>query len=89
MMARIRRRETPRRDRGIDAGHAGAAFGPGALSPGPSTSARTPFTPSAKRALQAALRQAVADGDRELRAEHLLLGLLADHGVTAEALRVR
>jgi hypothetical protein len=55
-----------------------SAFGPGALSPGRSTSGRTPFTRPAKRALQEALRQAVADGAGELRAEHLLRGVLAE-----------
>ena len=77
-----------------------SAFGAGALSAGASTAGRTPFTRPAKRALQEALRQAVADGAGELRPEHLLLGVLAEpdgrgarllagHGVTAEALRVR
>ena len=77
-----------------------SAFGAGALSAGAPASGRTPFTRPAKRALQEALRQAVADGAGELRPEHLLLGVLAEpdgrgarllagHGVTAEALRVR
>jgi ATP-dependent Clp protease ATP-binding subunit ClpA len=77
-----------------------SAFGAGALHAPASAPRRTPFTRPAKRALQEALRQAVADGAGELRAEHLLLGVLAEpdgrgarllagHGVTTEALRVR
>ena len=77
-----------------------SAFGTGALSAGRPAAGRTPFTRPAKRALQNALREAVAEEAGELRPEHLLLGvlaerdgrgarLLADHGVTAEALRVR
>ncbi len=52
-----------------------------------------PMSSGSRRVLQAALRQAVALGDRELRAEHLLLGLLvrrslisdtmAAHGITS------
>lgn len=75
-----------------------ASFGPGALARGRRTGGRTPFTPGAKKALELTLREAVADGAGEIRAEHLLLGvlregdglgarLLAAHGVTAGRLR--
>jgi ATP-dependent Clp protease ATP-binding subunit ClpA len=78
------------------------AFGPGALSSRGCRRGRrggyVPFTPRAKKVLQLALREAVQAGDREIRAGHLLLGvlregdgvgarLLAAHGVTVEALR--
>jgi ATP-dependent Clp protease ATP-binding subunit ClpA len=77
-----------------------SSFGAGALAAGRPGSGRTPFTRPAKRALQEALRAAVAEDAGELRSEHLLLGVLAEpggrgarllaaHGVTAEALRVR
>ena len=42
-----------------------------------------PFTPQAKKALELALREAVAAGDRELHPEHVLLGLLREGGVSA------
>jgi ATP-dependent Clp protease ATP-binding subunit ClpA len=58
------------------------AFGPGALSrrrcrrgvmaPG------MPFTPHAKKALELALREAVALGDRHIGSEHVLLGLVRE-----------
>lgn len=77
-----------------------AAFGPGALAGGRPTAGRLLFTAQAKKALELALREAVSLGSREIRAEHLLLGilragdglgarLLAAHGVTADALRAR
>jgi ATP-dependent Clp protease ATP-binding subunit ClpA len=76
-----------------------STFGPGALSGrGGRRGGQPPFTRRAKKALELALREAVHAGDREIRAEHLLLGLLregdgvgarllAAHGVTAAALR--
>jgi len=71
-----------------------AAFGPDALRPRPATRRRgllrrrrpaeerdhLPFTPGAKRALEQSLRQAIALKHREIRAEHVLLGLLATDG---------
>jgi ATP-dependent Clp protease ATP-binding subunit ClpA len=62
-------------------------FGPGALerrrsgSPG-----RAPFTKRAKKALELALRYAVARGDRHIGPEHILLGILKDGGLATEAL---
>ncbi|MFF7141747.1 MULTISPECIES: Clp protease N-terminal domain-containing protein [Streptomyces] len=57
---------------------------------------RRPFTPGARDLLAASLRTAAAHGDRHIGDEHLLLALtarpgvpaevLADHGVTHEAL---
>jgi ATP-dependent Clp protease ATP-binding subunit ClpA len=79
------------------------AFGPGALNrPGGCRRGlfgpQTPFTPRAKKALELTLREGIALGDRELRGEHLILGLLregdgvaarilADRGVTLAGVR--
>jgi len=53
-------------------------LGHGALTAGPRRSGgRRRLAPAAREALACALRQARALGDRELRAEHLLLGVLA------------
>ena len=66
-------------------------FGPDALRPRPPLRRRgllrrrrpaqehdhLPFTSGAKRALEQSLRQALALKDEEIRAEHVLLGLLA------------
>jgi ATP-dependent Clp protease ATP-binding subunit ClpA len=70
-------------------------FGPGALSGrrrcrrgwfGPTL----PFTPRAKKALELALREALALGDNFIGAEHVLLGLLREgDGVAAQVLRSR
>ena len=56
------------------------AFGPGALA-GRRRGRRAghvPFSPRAKRALELALREALALGDRHIGPEHLLLGLARD-----------
>jgi len=45
-----------------------------------------PFAGEAKRAIEGALRQARARADRELREEHLLLGMLTVRGPLADAL---
>jgi ATP-dependent Clp protease ATP-binding subunit ClpA len=70
------------------------AFGPGALSRGGrgcgSTLGQVPFTPRAKKALELTLREAIALGGRDLRSEHLVLGLLREgDGVAAQILRGR
>ena len=71
------------------------AFGPGALTRrrpcrrgvlGPSV----PFTPRAKKALELTLREAISLGQRDLRPEHLVLGLLREgDGVAAQLLTER
>jgi ATP-dependent Clp protease ATP-binding subunit ClpA len=49
---------------------------------------QVPFTPRAKKALELTLREGIALGARELRGEHLVLGLLrADDGVAAKVLQ--
>jgi ATP-dependent Clp protease ATP-binding subunit ClpA len=70
------------------------AFGPGALSRGGrgcgATVRDVPFTPRAKKALELTLREAIALGGRDLRSEHLVLGLLREgDGVAAQILRGR
>lgn len=53
------------------------AFGPGALERRrPSDPGRLPFTPRVKKALELALRSAVARGDDRIGSEHVLLGVL-------------
>ena len=71
------------------------AFGPGALIRrrpcrrgilGP----HIPFTPRAKKALELALREALSLGQRDLRGEHIVLGLLREgDGVAARVLTER
>jgi ATP-dependent Clp protease ATP-binding subunit ClpA len=81
------------------------AFGPGALSRrghcrrgGVST--RIPFCRRAKKAMELTLREAISLGERDLRTEHLVLGLLregdgvaaqvlTEHGVTLAAARAK
>lgn len=73
-------------------GRVEAELGPGALHQGrrgPAGRFRLPVTAGTKLALQAALRAAVARGDRDLRDEHLLLGLVARRGAVADALGTR
>jgi ATP-dependent Clp protease ATP-binding subunit ClpA len=68
------------------------AFGPGALSGrrGCTTSGHVPFTSRAKKVLELTLREATALGARELRTEHLVLGLLCERdGVAARILAER
>jgi|tagenome__1003787_1003787.scaffolds.fasta_scaffold20931958_3 ATP-dependent Clp protease ATP-binding subunit ClpA len=59
-----------------------SAFGPGALERprGKRCGDRMPFTPRSKQALERSLRAAVAHGDREIRPEHILLGILDTPG---------
>jgi ATP-dependent Clp protease ATP-binding subunit ClpA len=55
------------------------AFGPGALERRRACrSGGLPFTKRSKRALERALREAIAHGDRHIGAEHIVLGLLGD-----------
>jgi ATP-dependent Clp protease ATP-binding subunit ClpA len=71
------------------------AFGPGALIRrrpcrrggfGP----HVPFTPRAKKALELTLREALSLGQRDLRGEHIVLGLLREgDGVAAQVLAER
>jgi ATP-dependent Clp protease ATP-binding subunit ClpA len=71
------------------------AFGPGALSRRRSCRRgvmghHVPFTPRAKKALELSLREAIALAERDLRAEHLVLGLLRESdGVAAQVLARR
>ena len=69
-----------------------AQLGAGALD-GTRTSARrgrrASLSPEAVAALNAAQRQKAAHGDRGLTAQHLVLGMLAQPGPFADALRAR
>ncbi|HEY7623294.1 MAG TPA: Clp protease N-terminal domain-containing protein [Solirubrobacteraceae bacterium] len=67
------------------------AFGPGALSRrGRCGSRAMPFCARAKKALELTLREAIALGARDLRSEHLVLGLLREgDGVAARILAAR
>ena len=68
------------------------SFGPGALGRRDCRRGRRPgqkpFTPGAKRALERALREALALGSRHIGAEHILLALGREReGVAAAVLR--
>jgi ATP-dependent Clp protease ATP-binding subunit ClpA len=71
------------------------AFGPGALTNRSrcrrgEVGTHIPFTARAKKALELALRDALAIGSREIRSEHLVLGLLREgDGVAARILTAR
>ena len=70
------------------------AFGPGALSNRARCRGRLstgiPFTPRAKKAIELALREAIVLGARDIRSEHLVLGLLrVGEGVAAQILNAR
>ena len=57
------------------------SFGPGALERGRAArGGHVPFTPGAKKALELALREAIAAGDKEIGPEHVLLGVLREGG---------
>jgi ATP-dependent Clp protease ATP-binding subunit ClpA len=57
------------------------SFGPGALERGRrARGGFVPFTPGAKKALELALREAIAAGDKEIGDEHVLLGVLREGG---------
>ena len=61
-----------------------AAFGPGALERRRrARGGYVPFTAGAKKALELALREAIAAGDKEIGDEHVLLGLLRQGGAEA------
>jgi ATP-dependent Clp protease ATP-binding subunit ClpA len=63
---------------------ADAVFGPHALErAGRAPGGHIPFTPEAKKALELALREAVAAGDREIGDVHVLLGVLREGGADA------
>ena len=58
-----------------------ASFGPGALERGRrARGGHVPFTPQAKKALELSLREAIANGDKEIADEHVLLGVLREGG---------
>jgi ATP-dependent Clp protease ATP-binding subunit ClpA len=63
------------------------SFGPGAL--GGRRSGRLPFTSKSKKALELALREALALGDNEIGAEHVLLGVMRDPGARVDAVLAR
>ena len=71
------------------------AFGPGALSRRGrcrrgGVSMRMPFCRRAKKAIELTLREAISLGDRDLPAEHIVLGLLREgDGVAARVLAER
>jgi ATP-dependent Clp protease ATP-binding subunit ClpA len=71
------------------------AFGPGALirrrrCRRGGIGRMVPFTARAKKALELSLREAIALAERDLRAEHLVLGLLRENdGVAAQVLAQR
>jgi ATP-dependent Clp protease ATP-binding subunit ClpA len=71
------------------------AFGPGALirrrrCRRGTVGGQLPFTPRAKKALELTLREALSLGQRELRDEHVVLGLLREgDGVAAQVLATR
>jgi len=63
-----------------------ASFGPGALR---GRGGRLRFAPRAKKALELALREALALGDREIGAEHVLLGVMRDPGERVRGMLAR
>jgi len=71
------------------------AFGPGALirrrpCRRGGHAPHVPFTPRAKKALELTLREALSLGQRDLRGEHIVLGLLREgDGVAAQVLAER
>ena len=71
------------------------AFGPGALSRRGrcrrgGVSMRMPFCRRAKKAIELTLREAISLGERDLRTEHIVLGLLREgDGVAARVLTER
>ena len=75
-----------------------ASFGPGALATTPPgrrgllrrrrrARGHIPFTAEARRSLESALRQALDLRSRDIRAEHLVLGVLSDEGPVTAMLR--
>ena len=63
-----------------------ASFGPDALR---GRTGHRRFAPAAKKALELALREALALGDRGIAAEHVLLGVMRDPGERVRALLAR
>jgi ATP-dependent Clp protease ATP-binding subunit ClpA len=76
---------------GIDLGEVerrvDASFGPGALRG--RRGGRVRFAPGAKRALELAVREALALSDRSIGAEHVLLGLVREPSERVRALLAR
>jgi ATP-dependent Clp protease ATP-binding subunit ClpA len=59
-------------------------FGPGALERRPRRrGSHVPFDPRGKKALELALREAIAAGDKRIDDGHVLLGLLREGGIAA------
>jgi ATP-dependent Clp protease ATP-binding subunit ClpA len=72
------------------------SFGPGALQRRRRWSGRTrtrvcglPFMPSAKQAIELALRETIRLGDRSIGPEHVLLALLRSDGPQSQLLRAQ
>lgn len=68
------------------------SFGEGVLDqpPGGRPGGRLPFTPRAKKALELALREGKRLGHRQLRAEHILLGLIREaDGIAGQILATK
>lgn len=61
----------------------------GGSRPGARPGRHVPFTPAARKALELSLREALRLGDREIGADHLLLGLLRTGEGTAAAVLQR
>jgi ATP-dependent Clp protease ATP-binding subunit ClpA len=67
-----------------------ATFGEGALElRRPRRAGHVPLTPRAKKSLELALREAVARGDRQIDAEHVVLGTLRDEKALARCILQR
>ena len=71
---------------GIDLGEVERRVERGALR---GRGGRVRFAPKAKKAMELALREAVALGDRRIGAEHLLLGVMRDPGERVRAVLAR
>ena len=64
-----------------------ATFGEGALERRrPARAGHVPFTPRSKKALELALREAIARGDKHIGTEHVVLGTLRDEKALASGI---
>jgi len=64
-----------------------ATFGEGALERRrPARAGHIPFTPRSKKALELALRESLAHGDKHIGAEHVVLGTLRDDKALARCI---